>query len=35
MMKVATLVLEKTCLPADELQAVFFYTVEMRRRAVF
>lgn len=24
MMKVATLVLEKTCLPADELQAVFF-----------
>lgn len=23
MMKVATLVLEKTCLPADELQAVF------------
>lgn len=24
MMKVATLFLEKTCLPADELQAVFF-----------
>lgn len=24
MMKVATLVLEKTCLPADELQAFFF-----------
>lgn len=26
MMKVATLVLEKTCLPADELQAVFLYS---------